>query len=180
MAEFRERARGAMTACSGYSHSLCCQLNPWKVTDVFPYPEFLCLPHRKFCPAPYLSNSPQVGQGCSNSVHSSSMVGQKIDLGVEILYISSANFDFSKYCCSFAVKKQIFSEKATALKLCTAENVNSIIQYTWIALRVHSQLQIIHATSAHTYTSAHWCLNNEQNLTTVSQTQLNSVMTVEQ
>ena len=40
------------------------------------------------------------------------------------------------------MKRCIFSDKATALKLCTAGNVNSIVQYNLIALRVH-QLRII-------------------------------------
>jgi len=62
---------GGATPCSGYSRQLCCQLNPWEISDVLPYPVFLCLPHREFGPVPYILNSPLVDQGCSNDAHSS-------------------------------------------------------------------------------------------------------------
>jgi len=101
------------------------------------------------------------------SVAHRSTVGEKIDVDMETLSTLSGNFDFSKYCCSldsrvillrkscdefktedkhwsFAVKRRIFSDKATPLKLCTAGNDSSIIKYTSIAPRVHFLLCITH------------------------------------
>jgi len=39
--KFLERAPGAATSCSGYSHPLHCHLNPREMADVLPYPESL-------------------------------------------------------------------------------------------------------------------------------------------
>jgi len=63
--EFLERVLWTATPCSGYSHPLCCQLNPWEMTDAVPYHDFLCSPHHEFCSVPYLLNSPKVWLRCS-------------------------------------------------------------------------------------------------------------------
>jgi len=48
--KFIERAPGATTPCSGYSHQLRCLLNQWEITDNLPCPGLLSSPYRKFCP----------------------------------------------------------------------------------------------------------------------------------
>jgi len=56
--KFLERAPGAVTPCSSYSHPPCCQMIPWEMTDVLPCPAFICSFLHEFCPVPYQLNSP--------------------------------------------------------------------------------------------------------------------------